>query len=77
MSAIEQKIISLFNPLPLSVKARIVAALSQLLANEATDSETHFLEEDLATSNEVRKMISEGEMKLLTEEEYWSKLKSS
>jgi hypothetical protein len=77
MSAIEQKIIALFSPLPFSLKAKIVAALSQVLAKEAMQGEDEFLQEDLETSIQVRKMISEGEMGLLSEEEYWSKLKSS
>ena len=32
---------------------------------------------DLETSKKVRKMISEGKMNLLSEDEYWAKLKSS
>ncbi|MDB4286163.1 hypothetical protein N9933_02565 [bacterium] len=77
MSAIEQKFIALFSPLPHSLKARIVAALSQLLANEAEQSEDAFLQEDLEISQKVRKMVSEGKMDVLSEDEYWAKLKSS
>ena len=77
MSTIEQKFISLFSPLPFSLKAKIVALLSQHLAIEAQEEENQFLEEDLETSKMVRKMVSEGKMKLYSEEEFWSKLKSS
>ncbi len=76
MSAIEQKIVDLFSPLPYSFKARIVALLSNILAEEVVNEESLLLEEDLNTSIEVRNAISEGKMNLLSEEEYWSKLKS-
>ena len=77
MSAIERKIIALFSPLPFSMKARIVAALSQLLAKEAMQGEETLLAEDLETSKQVRKQIAEGNMDLLSEEDYWANLKSS
>lgn len=77
MSAIEQKIIALFSPLPFSLKAKVVATLSQLLAKEALQEEGEFLEEDLEISKQVRKMISKGNMNLFSEEEYGTKLKSS
>lgn len=76
MSAIEQKIVDLFSPLPYSFKAKIVALLSKILAEEVIDQDTAFVEEDLQTSKDVRKAINDGEMKLLSEEEYWSKLSS-
>ena len=75
MSAIEQKIIALFSPLPFSLKAKIVAMLSELVAKEAAKGETPFLNDDLNTSKEVRKLIEKGEMKLYSEEEYWKKLR--
>lgn len=76
MSAIEQKIVDLFSPLPYSFKAKIVALLSKILAEEVIDQDAAFVEEDLQTSKDVRKAITTGEMKLLSEEEYWSKLSS-
>ncbi|MEL6652473.1 MAG: hypothetical protein AAFQ87_16855 [Bacteroidota bacterium] len=76
MSAIEQKFISLFSPLPFSVKAKIVALLSQHLAEEAKEEEGLHLDEDLATANQVRQLIDEGKMKTISEEEYWNKLKA-
>ena len=49
--------------------------LSQLVATEAAAEESQYLDEDLATSNEVRNLVSEGEMKLHSEEEYWDQLR--
>ena len=77
MSAIEQKFIALFSPLPLSLKAKIVALLSQHLASETAAEESLFIEEDVETSRKVRKLISEGKMKLYSEEEFWKNLQSS
>ncbi|MDB4286374.1 hypothetical protein N9933_03650 [bacterium] len=62
----EQKIISLFLTLPLSQKAEVVAVLSKLLVEEA---------EDLETSGSVRSLVAEGKMDLLSEDEYWERLK--
>lgn len=78
MSAIEQKIIALFSPLPFSLKARIVAALSQLLAKEAMQGETDSIEdEDLVITAELKKRISaieerheRGKGKTYTKEEF-------
>lgn len=77
MSAIEQQIISLFNELSFPIKAKIIAALSQSLAKEAEASDLDFLPDDLETSKQIRQKISEGKMDLLSEEEYWTQLKSS
>jgi len=69
MDRIEQKIIALFSPLPFSLKAKIVAALSQVLAKEAMQGEEASLQADLETSNKVRSMVEADEMDLLSEEE--------
>ncbi|MEO0470416.1 MAG: hypothetical protein AAF206_12400 [Bacteroidota bacterium] len=74
MSAIEQKIVALFNPLPISIKAKIVALLSKLLAEETASEDTQFLSEDLRTSEEIRRQIDSGKMKTLSEDEYWDQL---
>lgn len=77
MSAIEQKIITLFTPLPFSLKAKVVAALSQLLAKEALQEDDDSLEEDLIITNELKERISSiearharGEGKTYTKEEF-------
>ena len=77
MSAIEQKIVALFNPLPVSLKAKVVALLSKLLAEETASTEAQFLAEDFQTSEEIRRQIDSGQMKTLSEEEYWHRLKAN
>lgn len=72
----QKKIIDLLSLLPYSFKSKIVALLSKTLAEEVIDQDTAFVEEDLQTSKDFRKAINIGEMKLLSEEEYWSKLSS-
>ena len=77
MSSLEQKFHSLFSPLPINEKARIVAFLSHLLAEETDENDSDFMEEDVETSRKVREMIDSGKMKLFSEEEFWAKLTSS
>ena len=80
MSAIEQKIISLFSPLPFSLKAKILAALSQLMANEVQEAEE---KEDFVITDDLKKRINaieerhaRGEGKTYTKEEFRKHLDS-
>ncbi|MEZ4776082.1 MAG: hypothetical protein R3D00_23095 [Bacteroidia bacterium] len=74
MSTVEQKILSLFIPLPFSLKAKILAALSQLMANEVQESE---LTDDFVMTEELKNRITaieerhaKGEGKTYTKEEF-------
>lgn len=75
MATIEQRILTLFTPLPLSLKTKVLALLSQLVAKEAEEEETLYLDEDLATSIEVRNRVAKKEMQLHSEETYWDQLR--
>ncbi|MCB0840393.1 MAG: hypothetical protein KDD99_27190 [Bacteroidetes bacterium] len=55
MSAIEQKIISLFSPLPFSLKAKILANLIQLMTDEIQKAEE---KGELVITDDLKKQFS-------------------
>ena len=74
MTAIEQKIVALFTSLPFSLKTRIVAVLSQLVATEVEETEST---EELIITDGLKKRISDieerhtrGEGKTYSKEEF-------